>query len=202
MCITAKLYGSSPCLELNIRSSNLTLPLGLKLENLSELVGIFKGHSVFQDMGAMVLYGSRVHHKAGYAPNKESDLDMSFIAGKELTPEQRFDVMLSSPEVFKKISEKVGFSIKEEIPVLDSQIKVMADTSLNRFRSRTREYEKEVWEVVASKNLERKLAKNKFLENLQGGFTRDALFVLKGPHSASFKAFLNAKNFVNILVIP
>lgn len=171
-------------------------PLGMKESALQETIDVFLKDPLYKDMSVMIMYGSRLHHEAGYKPQRKSDLDVTFLSNKEMEPLDRANLSLESAAVFKSASENAGFKIAEEIPFLETTLSVMADRSFTRFTSKTRQNEKVIWEKIEEAQIPREAAKAKFLEEL-GGFSKDSLFVFKSTVPPEFLTYLQQRWYEN-----
>lgn len=202
------IYGDpaySDCYSIEINSQNIKLPVGITESHLSEIGEIFSNHPEFSNMRAMVLYGSRLHHEAGYKPIDKSDLDVTFIAMTDISPLERVEISFKTQTIFQKIADRTGIKIAEEIPTLLSEAEILSSQNGSRFNSLTREAEEIIWrkteDLAQINNWNRIQTKEHFLQGLKGGFTKDVLIILKGPGHNKFRNWLISRNYKNILVL-
>lgn len=198
----------SGCLQLNIQSANLRLPLGFSANELAQAIEIFISQERYRPYGAMVFYGSRMSHSVGLKPKADgsSDLDVTFFPIKDIPQDERLNFMLESKEDFETIAKEMGFHVSEEIPTFDS-FETASKTGVHgRLNSLTKEQEKKIWDDLIKSaerdSKSREQIKMEFVMQLKGGLVKDALFVVKGARAKEHAAFLKSHHYHNLFIVP
>lgn len=92
-------------------------PIGMKAKHYQALLDLFSGDPVFQSAEVIVLYGSRTHFDHGISPAPNSDLDIAVAyrnSSDSLSFQKDINIRLDP------ISEKAGFPIGQQIPLVES----------------------------------------------------------------------------------